>query len=189
MEQVTLNSICNVIILIGAVILAIKNIYGFFKKPVTTLQTKVNDKEEKHIEEVIDRRVPELLTKHSHSVRDERQAEDQKMIETIKTSVVEALDYKIEELKNMTLEQDEQLVKISKSMQLLNSSQLDVMRYNMNRIYSKYRPYKKILDYDKKAFMRFYQDYHSMGGNTWIDSLYKEVITWEIVEDEAELKN
>jgi hypothetical protein len=43
------------------------------------------------------------------------------------------------------------------------------MRYNMNRIYYKYQPYKKILEYDKKAFMKFYKDYHQMGGNTWID--------------------
>jgi len=26
-----------------------------------------------------------------------------------------------------------------------------------------------------------------MGGNTWIDALYNEVLTWEIVEDEDEL--
>jgi hypothetical protein len=26
-----------------------------------------------------------------------------------------------------------------------------------------------------------------MGGNTWIDALYNEVLTWEIVEDESEL--
>ena len=65
---------------------------------------------------------------------------------------------------------------------------MDVMRYDMNKIYYKYRPYKKILDCDKKAFIKFYTDYHEMGGNTWIDSLYKEVVTWEIVEDERELK-
>jgi len=27
-----------------------------------------------------------------------------------------------------------------------------------------------------------------MGGNTWIDTLHNEVIGWEIVEDESELK-
>ena len=58
----------------------------------------------------------------------------------------------------------------------------------MNNIYYKYRPYKKILDCDKKAFLKLYADYHSAGGNTWIDSLYKEVITWETVEFEYELK-
>lgn len=80
------------------------------------------------------------------------------------------------------------MTSISNSMELINEAQMDVMRYNMNRIYYKYRPFKRILDCDKKAFIKFYNDYHSMGGNTWIDALYTEVITWEIVEDESELK-
>jgi len=62
-----------------------------------------------------------------------------------------------------------------------------MMRYNMNKIYYKYRPYKKILSADKKAFMKIYNDYKSMDGNTWIDSLYTEVKDWPIVEEEQEL--
>jgi hypothetical protein len=36
--------------------------------------------------------------------------------------------------------------------------------------------------------MKVYTDYHNMGGNTWIDTLHDEVMHWEIVEDETELK-
>ena len=54
----------------------------------------------------------------------------------------------------------------------------------MNRIYYKYRPYKKILDCDKKAFMKLYTDYHDIGGNTWIYTLHNIVMHWDIVEDE-----
>ena len=63
------------------------------------------------------------------------------------------------------------------------------MRYNMNKIYYKYRPYRKILSADKKAFIKIYNDYKSMDGNTWIDSLYAELKDWPIVEDEAELNS
>lgn len=110
------------------------------------------------------------------------------MANHIKDSVVEAVNDKIEELKEITLDQGTEIKQIQKSVNLLNASQMDLMRYNMNSLYYKYRPYKKILDCDKKAFIKFYTDYHSMGGNTWIDSLYKEVMSWEIVEDETELK-
>lgn len=61
------------------------------------------------------------------------------------------------------------------------------MRYNMNKIYYKYRPYRKILNADKKAFIKIYKDYKSMDGNTWIDALYSELKDWPIVEDESEL--
>lgn len=88
----------------------------------------------------------------------------------------------------MTLGQETKLDDIQLSIDLLNNSQLDLLRYNMNRLYYKYRPYKKMLDCDKKAFMKLYTDYHKAGGNTWIDSLHQEVMTWEIVQDENELK-
>ena len=188
MEQITLNSVCNFIILIGAVIVAFKTIYGFFKKPVDSLQKHANAKEEEHIEEVIDRRVPELLAKHSEKVKGERTQEEACRAQSITEGIIAAVDEKIGELKLMTVEQDKQLTSIRKSIDLLNQSQLDMMRYNMNKIYYKYRPFKKILSADKKAFIKIYNDYKSMDGNTWIDALYAELIEWPIVEDETELK-
>lgn len=160
-----LNNIANVIILISAVIIAIKTIYAFVKKPVEDVQKSVKEAEEQHIKDVLNQEMPGLLATNC---------------EVIMSS--------LNEIKQMTLQQEDKLVALQASLDLINQAQLDTMRYNMNRLYYKYRPYKKILDADKKAFMKFYTDYHSMGGNTWIDSLYQEVITWEIVGDESELK-
>lgn len=131
--------------------------------------------------------MPDLLAKHSEKVKGERKTEDKCMAESITTSVIKVVDEKIDELKSMTEAQDEQLAEISRTINLLNQSQLDMMRYDMNKIYYKYRQYKKILSADKKAFIKIYKDYKDMDGNTWIDALYAEVITWEIVEDESEL--
>ena len=108
-----------------------------------------------------------------------------KLLQINHKSIMGSLD----ELKDMTMEQEAQLDEILTSIDLLNQSQLDMMRYNMNKIYYQYRSYKKILNADKKAFMKIYNDYHTMGGNTWIDTLYAELKDWPIVEDESELKN
>lgn len=183
-----LQEICNVIILVSAVIIALKNIYGFFKKPVADLQDKARLAEEKRIVDIVEKKMPEILNKHSQNVKGERQLEDKKMADSIKGAVIEAMDDKIEEVKEIQLDQGTQMQKIQKAVDLLNTSQLDLMRYNMNRLYYKYRPFKKILDCDKKAFIKLYKDYHEMGGNTWIDTLHDEVITWETVEDDTELK-
>ena len=59
-----LNQLANLIILASAVILAVKNIYAFFKKPVDDLQEKAREAEEKHIEEVLDEKMPGLLQKN-----------------------------------------------------------------------------------------------------------------------------
>ena len=187
MGEINLQQICNIIILVSAVIGAITTIYKFLKKPVDNIQELANQKEEKHIEDVINARVPALLKKHDDELKEERKEERDQMVEDIKLGVLEVVNSKIEELKEMTQMQQDQLEYLQESVDLLNLSQMDLMRYNMNALYYKYRPFHKILDVDKKAFIKFYNDYHTMGGNTWIDELYKEVITWPIVEDESEL--
>lgn len=187
-QGINLQEVCNVIILISAVIVAGKTIYGFLKKPVDDLHDKAYNTEERHIETVMEQKMPELLKDHGEAVKNERKKETQDMMNSVKEGILEVLDDKIEELKEISLDQNRELMAIKKTVKQLNDSSMDVMRYDMNKIYYKYRPYKKILDCDKKAFIKFYTDYHEMGGNTWIDSLYKEVVTWEIVEDERELK-
>lgn len=164
-SNLSLQEICNIIILVSAVIIAAKNIYGFLKKPVDDLHGRAQSAEQHRVEEILSKKVPEI----------------------VKTNQEDIID-SLEEIKGLVLDQQHNLNKIQKSVDLLNTSQMDLMRYNMNRLYYKYRPFKKILDCDKKAFMKLYNDYHDMGGNTWIDSLYNEVMCWEIVEDESELK-
>ena len=188
LQNITLTEVCNIIVLVSAVIIAGKNIWEFFKKPVDDLQVRANAREEEHIEEVIDRRVPELLAKHSEKVKGERNHEEACRAQSIKDDIIAAVDDRLDELKNMTVEQDKQLSSLIKSMDLLTQSQMDMMRYDMNRIYYKYHQYKKILSADKKAFIKIYHDYKSMDGNTWIDALYAELKDWPIVEDWSELK-
>lgn len=165
MWEINLNETANLIILISAVIIAAKNIYHFFKKPVDDITDRARKNQNQYIEKVLDEKMPKLL---------------QKNCETLMAS--------LNEIKEMTFNQEQRLIEIQKSIDLLNISQLDMLRYNMNRIYYKYRPYKKILDADKKAFMKFYTDYKEMHGNTWIDSLYTELIEWPVVETQEELK-
>lgn len=164
-QGISLQEVCNVIILVSAFIIAVKNIYGFFKKPVDDLHDKAHSAEEKHIKEVIEKEIPKIV--------EEKQGD-----------IIKSLD----EIKKLVLEQQAKSEKIQESMNLINVSQMDLMRYNMNRLYYKYRPFKKILECDKKAFMKLYEDYHKQGGNTWIDTLYSEVTNWEPVQDESELK-
>ena len=159
-----LNVVANVIILISAVIIAVKNIFGFFKKPVDDLQEKAHTEEKKRIEKVLEEKMPSLLEQNCSVIMGS-----------------------LEEIKKMSVAQEKQITEVQKSLDLINKSKLDVLRYNMNKLYYKYHPYKKILSADKKAFIKLYDDYKDMKGNTWIDALYNELITWEIVEDESEL--
>lgn len=166
MSNIGLQEICNVIILVSAVIIAVKNIYGFIRKPVKGINDYALKAEQKRMEETLRREVPQIMKAN---------------LQDITTT--------INELKTMNQSLQEQLGEIQQTSKMLKTSQLDLLRYDMNRLYYKYRPYKKMLDCDKKAFIKFYTDYHDAGGNTWIDTLYEEVKEWDIVHDEDELKN
>ena len=165
MGNFDLNEIANIVVLISAVIIAIKTIYAFFKQPVDQITEKSHKEEEKRIESVLEKKIPGLLEKNQSILMDS-----------------------LDELKSLTLNQEERLTKVQNSIDQLYLAQKDMLRYDMNRIYYKYHPYKKILDADKKAFLKLYDDYKSMKGNTWIDELHKDLETWPIVASEAELK-
>lgn len=75
---------------------------------------------------------------------------------------------------------EEQLIKLRHSNQ-------DCLRIEMNRIYYKYLPYKKIAKYDKEAFARMYEDYKDIGGNSYIDTIHEEMKKWKVVESKEDL--
>ena len=76
--------------------------------------------------------------------------------------------------------QDEKLSKLTKSSN-------DMLRKDIVKIYYKYLPYKKILQYDKEFVCAVYQDYHNQDGNSFIDGIMKEIRTWLVVLTEEEL--
>ena len=89
-------------------------------------------------------------------------------------------DKVIEEIHKTDEAQNEKIDK------LITSSN-DMLRKELVTMYYHYLPYKKITIYMKKSFMKLYQDYHEQGGNSFIDEIYREVITWDVVESEEEI--
>lgn len=81
-------------------------------------------------------------------------------------------------------DQDEKL--FQKIDQLRNSSN-DLLRKDMTDIYYKYLPYKKILQYDKECFIKLYDDYTKQNGNSYIQHIYTELMSWEVVLKKEEL--
>ena len=91
-------------------------------------------------------------------------------------------------VKKETQSQEENRTKeINNNINKLISSSNDMLRKELVDIYYKFLPYKKIPVYTKKTFMRLYEDYHLQGGNSFIEEVHKEVISWETVDDEEEI--
>ena len=69
----------------------------------------------------------------------------------------------------------------NKKLDELIESSNDTMRLEICRIYYKYLPYRKILQYDKESVAKLYYDYHQQGGNTFIDDVWNDIKDWEVV--------
>lgn len=56
-----------------------------------------------------------------------------------------------------------------------------LLRSEMLRIYYQYLDSKKIRQYEFENFIKLYQAYKALGGNSFIDEIYQEVTTWTVV--------
>ena len=80
----------------------------------------------------------------------------------------------IQELKN-----EEQLNQ--KRLDLLIHSTNNLLRREILRIYYDYSPYKQIHQYNKEFLTLLYTHYRKLGGNSFVEGLWEEMKTWEVV--------
>lgn len=55
------------------------------------------------------------------------------------------------------------------------------LRSEMLQIYYHNKDTKTIRQYEKENFLMLYEAYKALKGNSFIDTIYKEVVTWETV--------
>ena len=55
------------------------------------------------------------------------------------------------------------------------------LRSDMLHIYYQYKDSKQIRQYEMENFVYLYKAYKALWGNSFIDKIYKEVMSWEVV--------
>lgn len=55
------------------------------------------------------------------------------------------------------------------------------LRSDMLHIYYQYKDSKEIRQYEFENFVYLYKAYKALGGNSFIDKIYKEVMSWEVI--------
>ena len=58
------------------------------------------------------------------------------------------------------------------------------MRVELLKTYFKYRSYKKIPQWAKEAAAHIYEDYTTQEGNSFVEDLWNQMSTWEVVPSE-----
>lgn len=56
-----------------------------------------------------------------------------------------------------------------------------LLRSEMVSTYYNYKDVKKIRQYELENFIKLYKAYKALKGNSFIDKIYKEVMTWEVI--------
>lgn len=106
--------------------------------------------------------------------REERQKE---IIDIINENVMPSIFQEIAEINN------EQNSKLDK---LLNSSN-DTLRGELLKLYFRYRKYKKIPQWAKENAEKLHNDYVAQEGNSFVEDLWRQMSTWEMVPSEENL--
>lgn len=73
------------------------------------------------------------------------------------------------------------VVPVIVSVRKIANGQRCLLRSDMLRIYYHNRDTEKIRQYEYENFVFLYEAYKALKGNSFIDKIYKEVQTWEIV--------
>ena len=63
----------------------------------------------------------------------------------------------------------------------IRKGQLCQLRSEMLRIYYHNREYEEIRQYEYENFVLLYEAYKTLKGNSFIDKIYKEIQSWDIV--------
>ena len=73
------------------------------------------------------------------------------------------------------------LIPMVVSIRKINDGQRCLLRSEMLRIYYHHRESQTIRQYEYENFMYLYNAYKALKGNSFIDKIYEEVRTWEVV--------
>ena len=166
-----ISTACDVIILIGALILALDRITGKFgifkKKNEQNFETKVSN--------ILEKVLPEILLKHDLEVRDKYRADRENYIKETKEEVMGAIKSELTQV-DLLQQQYEVLVLSAK----------DVLRAKIMKIYEDNKKNKTMPLSNKEALEQYYIDYKALKGNSYIDKYYNRMQNWPVYDDESD---
>ena len=159
-----IGTVCDIIILVGAVILAFDRII----KPIVFLKKKSNKTFEERVADALAKALPQILKDHDEQVKETLVEE---VAEKVKTSISNELT-QVELLK----QQYDILVLTAK----------DVLREKIMKIYNDYRRERRLPVDKKEQLDQYYADYKKLKGNSYIDRYYRRMERWTVLEEEED---
>lgn len=169
-----IQEICDWIILIGAVSVAIINIIKFFAKPTSFFKRRKEEEFIENLSKALNNIMPEYFKKKDGEFEQKIKIKQEEITKQVTQDVLDRVQILFEEIKQINALQTE-------SIEVLKQGTKDVLRQKIMTIYHKYKDIRKIPIYDREALDELYKDYKKEGGNSYIDKYYSRTLSWETI--------
>ena len=180
----TIDSICNYIILIGTACFTIVKLVNLLAKPTSKYKKKQSEKEQRKFKALFDEILPDYLYQHDLEVRDRYKADREAYLKDIKNAILEDTTDILEEIKEINVRQNDDIHELHESVHKLNNSSRDVLRQKIMAIYHDNKKNKTLSIYAWEALQELYKDYKAQNGNSYIDKYYNRMKNWKIIEEQ-----
>lgn len=198
-----LSQIVDIIILVGAFVVAITNIYKFVANGGLKIKKRVDDvreREEQELQEKIDARItekvqpmidqtartltasfeglldkhlPKRLEQHDLETRKKYLSDRQKYLEDITNEVV----FVMQERLNSVETHEEQMTVFTEVLK-------ELLRERIMEIYRRNKSKRKLEEHERFELKTAYASYKSINGNSYIDEYYAIMEQWDTIPDE-----
>lgn len=175
MDFTILSTVCDIVILIGAVVLAIERICSGLGKPWKFAKKKNEEQIKAIVKQMLEEILPKVLEERDIQTRERYKADRQRYLEEIQKEV-------LQNISNELL----QVTSLDEKYEILACSARDVLREKIMMIYHKNRRDRKLSWHEREALTQYYKDYKAMNGNSYIDRYYCRMSTWAVDEDDYE---
>lgn len=199
-----ISIICDIIILIAAVLVSITNIYKFFTNSGKGIKKRVdeaNEEKERGFNEKVDARareivvpmleqqaktltasfgalldkhLPERLIEHDLETRQKYLGDRQRYLCEIKDEVITAMQ---DRLTTVDIQETR--------MEVFSEVLKELLRERIMVIYGRNRVRRELEEHEKVELDRAYALYKSLNGNSYIDDYYSRMKTWKVIPDDT----
>ena len=168
-----LQTVCNIIIIVGGACMAIKNVSEWLGKPIRLFKKKGDDNFDTKVVNILKRELPSMLKEHydvtCKNCGDLRESE----LNNVKQAVLSDLADELKQVSLLTIQYEALVI-----------SAKDVLREKIMHIYHKNLKDRTLSFYESRALKQYYKDYKAIKGNSYIDDYYERMMTWSVLDDD-----
>ena len=168
-----IGALCDVIILVAAVCVAVSQIWGFLAKGSKKAKQALDDAQKEQIKVVLKELLPDALRAHDLEVRDRYKADRQRYLEEIKKQVADELGCEVSTV-----------VSVKENVDRLVDHAKNELREKILTIFHRNKKNRSLEEHEREALEQYYKDYKMLKGNSFIDRYYNKMQCWETIPDD-----